>query len=125
MCAGWRPRTTPTDDAHAVAAEQIRALLGRLPADGPVSLGVFDAGYDPTKLTRELGDLDGERVAVLVRLRRGRCCYADPNPAAAHRSPAPPRAEAGLRRPDHLVGADGGAPQGARPARGGAGAGVG
>src|SRR4051812_26822622 len=30
------------------------------------------------KLARELGDLDGERVAVLVRLRSGRCFYADP-----------------------------------------------
>ena len=72
-------RVAPTDDAHAVAAEQIRGLLGRLPADGPVPLCVFDAGYDPTKLGRELGDLDGERVAVLVRLRSGRCFYADPD----------------------------------------------
>src|SRR3982751_1913353 len=31
------------------------------------------------KLARELGDLDGERVAVLVRLRSGRCFYADPD----------------------------------------------
>jgi hypothetical protein len=71
-------RVAPIDDAHAVAAEQIRDLLGRLPADGPVPLFVFDAGYDPAKLARELGDLDGERVAVLVRLRSGRCFYADP-----------------------------------------------
>ena len=74
----WASEVVPTDDAHAVAAEQIRALLGRLPADGPVPLCVFDAGYDPMKLARELGDLDGERVAVLVRLRSGRCFYADP-----------------------------------------------
>src|SRR4051794_7299364 len=72
-------RVAPTDDAHAVAAEQIRALLGRQPADGPVPLCVFDAGYDPMKLARALGDLDGERVAVLVRLRSGRCFYADPD----------------------------------------------
>src|SRR5947208_1181405 len=58
-------RVAPTDDAHAVAAEQIRALLGRLSADGPVPLCVFDAGYDSLKLARALGDLDGERVAVL------------------------------------------------------------
>src|SRR6185295_12888024 len=38
----------------------------------------FDAGYDLEKLARELGDLEGERVAVLVRLRSGRCFYADP-----------------------------------------------
>src|SRR3954453_10275196 len=71
-------RVAPIDDAHAVAAEQIHDVLGRLPADGPVPLFVFDAGYDPSKLARELGDLDGERVAVLVRLRSGRCFYADP-----------------------------------------------
>jgi hypothetical protein len=41
-------------------------------------LCVFDAGYDPEKLARELGDPDGERVAVLVRLRSGRCFYAEP-----------------------------------------------
>ncbi|HEY7551518.1 MAG TPA: hypothetical protein VH913_18625, partial [Hyphomicrobiaceae bacterium] len=41
-------------------------------------MGVFDAGYDPETLARELGDLDGERVAVLVRLRSGRGFYADP-----------------------------------------------
>jgi len=33
---------------------------------------VFDAGYDPEKLAREPGDLDGDRIAVLVRLRSGR-----------------------------------------------------
>jgi hypothetical protein len=71
-------RVAPTDDAHAVAAEQIRDLIGRLPADGPVPLCVFDAGYDPEKLARAMRDLDGERVAVLVRLRSGRCFYADP-----------------------------------------------
>jgi hypothetical protein len=43
-----------------------------------VPLCVFDAGYDPETLARELGDLDVERVAVLVRLRSGRCFYADP-----------------------------------------------
>jgi hypothetical protein len=63
----------------AVAAELIRALLGRLPANGPVPLFVFDAGYGPMKLARELGDLDGEWGAALVRLRSGRCFYADPD----------------------------------------------
>ena len=72
-------RVAPTDDAHASAGEQIRDLLGHWPADGPVPLCVFDAGYASEKLARELGDLDGERVAVLVRLRSGRCCSADPD----------------------------------------------
>jgi hypothetical protein len=71
-------RVAPDTDAHAVGAAQIRDLLGRRPAGGPVPLCVFDAGYDPESLARELGDLDGERVAVLVRLRSGRCFYAEP-----------------------------------------------
>ncbi len=71
-------RVAPPDDAHAVAAEQIGALLRRLPATSPVPVCVFDAGDDPETLARELGDLDGERVAVLVRLRSGRCFYAEP-----------------------------------------------
>src|SRR5678815_2949091 len=37
------------------------------------------AGCEPERLARALGDLDGERVAVLVRLRSGRCFYADPD----------------------------------------------
>src|SRR5918912_2408963 len=53
-------RVAPTEDAHAVAAEQIRDLLGRLPVDSPIPLCVFDAGYDPEKLARDLGDLDGD-----------------------------------------------------------------
>jgi hypothetical protein len=73
-------RVPPNANAHTVAAAQIRALLERQPADSPVPLCVFDAGYDPETLARELGELDGERVAVLVRLRSGRCFYADPPP---------------------------------------------
>jgi hypothetical protein len=71
-------RVPPIEGAHAVAAAQIRDLLGRRPG-GPVPLCVFDAGYDPETLARELGDSDGERVAVLVRLRSGRCFYAEPD----------------------------------------------
>src|SRR5215211_4371057 len=73
-------RVPPLENAHAVAAGQIRALLDQLPADGPVPLCAFDAGYDPETLARELGELDGARVAVLVRLRSGRCFYTDPPP---------------------------------------------
>jgi len=71
-------RVPPSDDVHAVAAAQIRELVGRQPADGPVPLCVFDAGYDVGTLARELGELDGQRVAVLVRLRSDRCFYAEP-----------------------------------------------
>jgi hypothetical protein len=84
-------RVPPSENAHAVAVGQIRALLDQRPADGPVPLCVFDAGYDPETLARELGALDGERVAVLVRLRSGRCFYADPPPRAAGRVGRPRR----------------------------------
>src|SRR5215210_6525560 len=76
-------RVPPDGNAHAVAAAQIRALVERQPSTDLVPLCVFDAGYDPETLARELGDLDGERVAVLVRLRSGRCFYADPAPRQA------------------------------------------
>src|SRR4030095_9969485 len=75
-------RLHPLDDTDQQAAVQVRALLGRLPAGGPVPLFVFDAGYDSAQLTLDLAE---ERVAVLVRLRSDRCFYADPPPAA--RSP--------------------------------------
>jgi hypothetical protein len=67
-------------DAHAVAAAPIAELVEHLPTDGPVPLCVVAAGYEPVKLARELADLEGERVAVLVRLRSDRCFYADPPP---------------------------------------------
>lgn len=71
-------RVPPTANAHTIAATQIQEMLGRQPANGRVPLCVFDAGYDIGMLARELGELDGERVAVLVRLRRDRCFYAEP-----------------------------------------------
>ena len=67
-------RVHPTESMNAVAAEQVAALAARLPADGPVPLFVFDAGYDALQLALELGDT---RAAILVRLRRGRCFYAE------------------------------------------------
>ena len=67
-------RVPPRENAHAVAAAQIRTLLRARPAtESP--LFVCDAGYDPERLARELGETP---VAVLVRLRRDRCFYADP-----------------------------------------------
>ena len=63
-------RLHPLDDTDQTAAAQVRALLGRLPASGPVPLFVFDAGYDSAQLTLDLVDAC---VAVLVRLRSNRC----------------------------------------------------
>jgi hypothetical protein len=70
-------RLHPLDDTDQHAARQIRALLGRLGAGGPVPLVVFDAGYDSAQLSLDLADLP---VVVLVRLRSDRCFYADPPP---------------------------------------------
>jgi hypothetical protein len=70
-------RLHPLDDTDQQAAVQIRALLARLPAGGPVPWFVFDGGYDSAQLTLDLAQ---ERVAVLVRLRSDRCFYADPPP---------------------------------------------
>jgi DDE superfamily endonuclease len=70
-------RLHPLDDTDHTAAGQVRALLGRLPAGGPVPLVVFDAGYDSAQLSLDLADA---QVAVLVRLRSDRCFYADPPP---------------------------------------------
>jgi hypothetical protein len=70
-------RLHPLDDTDQQAAVQVRALLARLPAGGPVPLVVFDGGYDSAQLTLDLAQAP---VAVLVRLRSNRCFYADPPP---------------------------------------------
>jgi hypothetical protein len=72
-------RVRPGEDANVVAVEQVAGVAGRLPAGGPAPLFVFDAGYDSARVT--LG-LAGSPASVLVRLRSGRCFYADPPPAA-------------------------------------------
>src|SRR5215217_427710 len=84
-------RVPPADDAPTVAATQIRRLVERQSPGSPVPLCVFDAGYDAESLARALGDLDAARVAVLVRLRRGRCFYADPEPRTSPNGGRPRR----------------------------------
>jgi len=66
------------ENSNAVAAEQVKALLGRSPPEEAtaVPLFVFDAGYDPVRLQQ---GLEGRRCQILVRLRAGRCFYADPS----------------------------------------------
>lgn len=68
-------RVHPTENTNSIAVQQIKDLLSRLPASAAAPLFVFDAGYDPLQLADELGDTP---AAILVRLRRGRCFYADP-----------------------------------------------
>jgi len=69
-------RVPPTADGNAAAVAQIKALLGRLPADDAMPLFVCDAGYDPLQMALAWGDT---RAALLVRLRKNRCFYADPD----------------------------------------------
>jgi hypothetical protein len=69
-------RLQPHEHVNTVAAEQIRALLQRLPPDGPLPWFVFDAGYDSVQLAQALA---GARAAILVRLRAGRSCSAEPS----------------------------------------------
>jgi hypothetical protein len=80
-------RLHPSDDTDQTAAAQVRALLERLPA-GAVPLFVFDAGYDSAQLSLDLAEAP---VAVLVRLRAGRCFYADPPAPAPGRTGRPRR----------------------------------
>jgi hypothetical protein len=71
-------RVHPTENANAVAVEQMMSLVSRAPATGATPLVVFDAGYDSAQLTQGVEKLP---IAVLVRLRADRCFYADPPPA--------------------------------------------
>ena len=80
-------RLHPLEDTDQQAARQIRLLLERLPAGGPLPWFVFDGGYDSAQLTLDLADAP---AAVLVRLRSDRCFYADP--------PAPPPGKTGRPR---------------------------
>src|SRR5436190_23835361 len=47
-------RVHPSEDSHAVAASQIHALVCHVPPERDRPLFVFDAGYDPEKLVREI-----------------------------------------------------------------------
>jgi hypothetical protein len=77
-------RVRPTRDANEVAAEQVKAFVGRSPEEGAaVPLFVFDEGYDPVKVQQ---GLEGSWCQILLRLRAGRCFLADPSLAGP---PAP------------------------------------
>ncbi len=69
----------PAEDASDVGAEQAIALLARLrrrsSSPSVTPLFVFDAGYDPVKLQRELKGSDAQ---LLIRLHSNRVFYADP-----------------------------------------------
>jgi hypothetical protein len=71
-------RVRPAENSNEVAAEEIKRLLQRAPAGqcGASPLFVFDAGYDPVQLQT---GMEGWNAQILVRLRAGRCFYADPS----------------------------------------------
>jgi hypothetical protein len=85
-------RLTPADDATAVSADQLRAVVERLVTAGhwthgdPDILIVTDAGYDVTRLAWLLADLP---VELLGRIRADRVL----------RGPAPPRVPDTTSRP--------------------------
>jgi hypothetical protein len=81
-CSSWTAplrvrRMRPGENANAVAAEQIRSWLRQAPPASTCTPPIvsFDAGYDAVQLSLALAD---QPVCLLVRLRSGRCFYADP-----------------------------------------------
>lgn len=70
-------RVPPGTNVNDAAATQIQDLVARRPADGQVPLFAFDCGYDSVQLAEALTAVAG---AIVVRLREGRCFYADPPP---------------------------------------------
>ncbi|MGZ3584664.1 MAG: NF041680 family putative transposase [Ktedonobacterales bacterium] len=83
-CSSWTAplrmrRMRPGENANRVAAEQIRSWLGQAPLSttpqAPPPIVSFDAGYDAVQLSLGLADAP---ICLLVRLRAGRCFYADP-----------------------------------------------
>lgn len=73
-------RVHPAEDENDIAAGQVRDLLVQLSGWSPAPssarpLFVFDAGYDPVKLQKQL---EGHEAQVLVRLHSNRVFYADP-----------------------------------------------
>lgn len=81
-CSSWTAplrvrRMQPGENINQVAAEQVRSFLCQRAVNKPRPIFTFDAGYEPVQLGMALAELD---VSILVRLRSGRCFYADPPP---------------------------------------------
>lgn len=72
-------RVPPGTNMNEVAARQVKTVVAQRPDDGQVPLFAFDAGYDAVQLAEHVA---GVPVALVVRLRSGRCFYADPVPKA-------------------------------------------
>jgi hypothetical protein len=81
-CSSWTAplrvrRMQPGENINQVAAEQIRSFLRQRRAGALCPIFTFDAGYEAVQLGVALA---GEEIGILVRLRSGRCFYADPPP---------------------------------------------
>jgi DDE superfamily endonuclease len=71
-------RILPGENPSLVAAEPIRSWFEQarsLAIGASLPIFTFDAGYDAVQLSLALADLS---VGLLVRVRAGRCFYADP-----------------------------------------------
>jgi hypothetical protein len=68
-------RISPTMDSGSASIDQVKRLVGLLPADREVPLFVFDAGYDGVALGHGLADT---RAEVLVRIASTRVFHPDP-----------------------------------------------
>src|SRR3954447_4705868 len=81
-------RLGPAEDATAVTADQLRAVIGRLRAAGhwspgdPPMLVVLDAGYDVCRLAFLLADLP---IQLIGRIRADRVMLTAVAPPPAHR----------------------------------------
>jgi hypothetical protein len=69
-------RIIPGENVKVVAAEQVRSWFGQAVPFASTPIFTFDAGYDAVQLSLALERLP---VGLLVRLRAGRCFYADPS----------------------------------------------
>src|SRR3954469_7644714 len=94
-------RLGPAEDATAVTADQLRAVVGRLRAAGHWSLGdppmlvVLDAGYDVCRLAFLLADLP---IQLIGRIRADRVlCTAVAAPPPGRRPAGPARTGGGWR----------------------------
>lgn len=75
-------RVRPHENANDIAAGQVAALAGRVSEAEASPLFVFDAGYDPVRLTQRLSNC---RTQILVRLGCNRSFYFDPEPEPGKR----------------------------------------
>lgn len=79
-CSSWTAplrvrRIIPGENLNLVAAEQICSWQEQAAPIATLPIFTFDAGYDAVQLSLALA---GQPACLLIRLRAGRCFYADP-----------------------------------------------